>query len=120
MSAHGVLNIDQTKANIDEDPVAAEKLIAGSPQQRTENHFTSADEKFFTGFWSSTAGKWRVDYTGEEEFCHLLEGEVVLTDEKGSESRFVAGDRFTIAEGFKGTWETVKDCRKLYVIALKG
>ena len=119
MTAKGVLNLADCNADIEEGPVAPEKLLAGTPKQKTENCFTSADGRFFTGYWSSTPGKWRVDYTGEEEFCHLLEGEVVLTDEGGAESRFVAGDRFTIAEGFKGSWETVKPCRKLYVIALK-
>lgn len=120
MGARGILNFTDTAPETDEGPVAAEKLVTGNPVQRSENHFTSADGKFFSGFWSSTEGSWRVDYSGEEEFCHLLEGEVTLTDEEGNSSRFVAGDRFTVAEGFKGTWETVKACRKLYVIALKG
>jgi uncharacterized cupin superfamily protein len=119
MGAQGILNFKASTPEIDEGPVAAEKLLAGTPVQRSENHFTSADGKFFSGFWSSSVGRWRVDYTGEEEFCQLLEGEVLLTDEEGNSSRFVAGDRFTIAEGFRGTWETVRDCRKLYVIALK-
>ncbi|WP_262691699.1 cupin domain-containing protein [Kordiimonas aestuarii] len=120
MSANGVLNFSDASPEIESGPVAAEKLIDGHPQQRTENFYTGKDERFFSGYWSSSVGKWRVNYDSEEEFCHLLEGEVVLTDEGGNSSRFQAGARFTIAEGFTGTWETVADCRKLYVIALKG
>lgn len=120
MDAKAVLNFANASPEIEEGPVAAEKLVAGHPMQRTENYYTSADETFFSGFWSSGVGRWRVDYSGEEEFCHLLEGEVMLTDEAGNATHLKAGDRFTIAEGFKGTWETVKPCRKLYVIALKG
>ena len=119
MAATGVLDFKAVKADVEEGPIAPEKVLTGAPNQKTENYFTSRDERFFSGFWSSDIGKWRVDYSGEEEFCHLLEGEVILTDAGGKSSRFTAGDRFTIAEGFKGTWETVKPCRKLYVIALK-
>ncbi|WP_417463711.1 cupin domain-containing protein [Kordiimonas sp.] len=120
MSAKGVLNFRETDPEVENGPVSAEKLISGNPQQQTENIYTSKSEKFFTGYWSSTKGKWHVNYDGEEEFCHLLEGEVELVDEEGRASRFKAGDRFTISAGFKGTWETIKDCRKLYVIALVG
>ena len=119
MSASGVLDFKSAEPEVEEGPVAAEKLLSGQPAQRTENYFTSKDDRFFSGVWSSGIGKWRVNYAGEEEFCHLLEGEVILTDEDGNASRFKAGDRFTVAEGFIGTWETVKPCRKLYVIALK-
>ncbi|WP_417448873.1 cupin domain-containing protein [Kordiimonas sp.] len=120
MSATGIVSFKATQADIEESPIAPDKLIEGHPQQRSENYHTSADEHFFSGFWSSTPGKWHVNYAGEEEFCHLLEGEIILADQQGNESRFKAGDRFAISEGFTGTWETVVACRKLYVIALKG
>lgn len=98
---------------------AAEKLISGTPHQITENVYESRNERVFTGFWSSEVGKWRVNYDGEEEFCHLLEGEIELVGNDGSVKRFSAGDRFVVPEGFSGTWETIKACRKLYVIALQ-
>lgn len=28
----------------------------------------------------------------------------------------VAGDQFVIPAGFRGTWETIETCRKIYVI----
>ena len=104
------------------DPVAtsestpeADRLISGTPRQRVSNHYADATNQFFSGVWSSTRGKWRVSYT-EHEFCHLLAGRIALTNASGECSEFGAGDTFVIPAGFSGTWETLEDCRKLYVI----
>lgn len=98
-----------------ESAPAADALIAGNPKTTTENHYSDAAETFFSGFWSSTRGKWRVSYT-EHEFCHLLEGLIVIVSASGERSQFAAGDSFVIPSGFSGTWEVLENCRKLYVI----
>jgi uncharacterized cupin superfamily protein len=105
----------RTPVESSESAPAAEALIAGRPKHTTENLYTDAAETFFSGFWSSTRGKWRVHYT-EHEFCHLLEGRIVITSESGERWEFNAGDSFVIPSGFSGTWEVLEDCRKLYVI----
>ena len=103
-------------------PVAAEhsapdpeKLIAGRPVLTTQNHYADAAQQFFSGVWASTEGKWRVSYA-EHEFCALLEGHVRIASDDGGVAEFRAGDSFVIPAGFRGTWETVTACRKLYVI----
>ena len=104
------------------EPVEAEhsapdpaKLLAGRPVHTTRNHYADGAQQFFSGIWSSTEGKWRVQY-GEHEFCSLLEGHVRLQSDDGSVVEFHAGDSFVIPAGFTGTWETVQAVRKLYVI----
>lgn len=103
-------------------PMAAEhsapdpgKLVAGRPVLSTQNYYADADQQFFSGIWASTEGKWRVTYA-EHEFCALLEGHVRIASDDGSVAEFRAGDSFVIPAGFRGTWETVAACRKLYVI----
>ena len=91
------------------------KLVAGRPVLTTLNHYADPAQQFFSGVWSSTEGKWRIQYA-EHEFCALLEGQVRLEGEDGSVAEFRAGDSFVIPAGFNGTWETVVACRKLYVI----
>ncbi|MCJ9428900.1 cupin domain-containing protein [Kordiimonas sp. A6E486] len=108
------------KPEREESLPADDKLISGQPVQLTENVYEDKKGSFFTGFWSSAPGKWRVNYAGEEEFCHLLEGLVELADDEGNVSRFKAGDRFVISEGFSGTWETIEPSKKLYVISVVG
>lgn len=91
------------------------KVVSGRPASTTENHYEAADGKFFSGFWSSEPGEWRVDYT-EHELCQLLEGEVVLTAQDGSAERFRPGEAFVIPAGFSGTWRSEGRVRKLYAI----
>ena len=91
------------------------RLIAGEYKTRTWNQ-AGGDKGPWSGIWESTPGKVKVDYTGEWEFCHFLEGEAVLTNTQGQSWHLKAGDAFVIPEGFKGTWETIRKVRKHYVI----
>ena len=92
-----------------------EKILAGIPRTRVSNQYADVTQQFFCGLWTSTAGKWRVRYT-EHEFCHLLEGRVLLRSENGQHWEFTVGESFVVPAGFTGTWEVLEDCRKLYVI----
>lgn len=94
---------------------AADRLVAGDPQQRVQNVFSDATGQFFAGVWSSTRGCWRIRYT-ENEFCHLLKGRVRLTSASGRQWLFSAGSSFVIPAGFEGTWEVEEDASKLYAI----
>ncbi len=92
-----------------------DKLLAGEYRTVTYNQWTGEGERLFCGTWECTPGKVKIDYT-EWEFCHLLAGEAVLTNEAGQTWRLKAGDGFIIPPGFKGTWQTVSKLRKQYVI----
>lgn len=98
------------------EAIDPKKVVSGEPVSTTENLYTSDSERFFSGIWSSTEGKWRVSYD-EEEFCILLAGKVALTDAEGKTETFGAGEAFVIPAGFRGTWETLEPVRKLYAIA---
>lgn len=102
-------------ATAEESAPAAERVLEGMPRTTVCNHYADASGQFFAGTWSSTAGKWRVAYT-EHEFCHLIEGRVVLTSDDGREWRFGPGDAWVIPAGFSGTWETVEPATKRYAI----
>lgn len=92
-----------------------ERVLGGSPRTTVRNHYADDSAQFFAGTWSSTVGKWRVAYS-EHEFCHLLEGRVVLTADDGRAWSFGAGDAWVIPAGFSGTWETVEPATKRYAI----
>lgn len=93
----------------------ADRLLAGMPQQIARNYFSDATGKFFAGVWESTPGKWRIRYT-ENEFCHLLQGRVRISDGNGHSRIFETGDTFVIPSGFAGEWEVLESARKLYVV----
>jgi len=95
---------------------APDRLISGNPTFRTWN-VEEADGGLYAGIWESTPGTWRIEYE-EWEFCHILSGVSVITQD-GLDPRTVkAGDSFVLRPGFKGTWEVIETTRKEYVIRL--
>jgi hypothetical protein len=93
----------------------ASRVLSGEPKFTVWNRYIDATEQFFAGVWAATPGCWAVRYT-EHEFCHLLEGRVVITSDAGERLEFSRGDSFVMPAGFSGTWEVIEECRKLYAI----
>lgn len=91
-----------------------ERLVSGDPVHRTWN-VEDDGAGLYAGLWESTPGEWRVSYD-EWEFCQILSGLSVLTDEDGETRRLEAGDAIVIRPGFKGTWRVEETTRKTYVI----
>ena len=100
----------------EEGAPAADRLISGEPRFRTWN-VEEAEGGVYAGLWEATPGKWRIDYD-EWEFCHILSGVSVVTEDGGEARRVTAGDSFVLRPGFKGSWEVVETTRKEYVIRL--
>lgn len=113
-TAPGIVSFRQS---VEPQPAApdAARVLRGQPRVVAWNHYSDPSQQFFAGVWNATRGCWRIHYT-EHEFCHLLEGRVVLTSAMGERWEFVGGDSFVVPAGFAGTWEVVEDCRKLYAI----
>ena len=110
-----LLKLNEREAELEEYYLDSEKLISGNPRQSVWNHYTDPTGKYFSGFWQSEVGKWRISYT-QEETCYLLEGVSIVSDEDGNATTLRAGDSFVIPKGFVGTWEVVEPSRKLYAI----
>ncbi len=102
-------------ARFDPAPVDRERVTQGAPVAAADNRYSSADGRFHAGLWTSTVGCWRIAYT-EDEACTILRGRIRLTGDDGTVCEFGAGDAFVIPAGFIGTWETLEDCLKHYVI----
>jgi len=95
---------------------ASDRLISGDPKFRTWNAEEEAGG-LYAGIWESTPGKWRIAYD-EWEFCHILSGVSVITEDGGVAHTVKAGDSFVLRPGFNGTWEVLQTTRKEYVIRL--
>jgi uncharacterized cupin superfamily protein len=94
---------------------APDRLISGAPEFTTWN--TEERDGLYCGIWRSTPGKWRIVYD-EWEYCHILEGHSILTEDGGEPRHVKAGDSFILRPGFTGTWEVVETTTKDYVIRL--
>ena len=93
---------------------APERVIAGDPKFRTWN-VEEAGEGLYAGIWESSPGKWRIEYD-EWEFCHILSGVSIVTEEGGEARTLKAGNSFILRPGFKGSWEVIETTRKEYVV----
>ncbi len=92
------------------------RLIAGTPQFKTWN-LEDLPGGLYAGVWESTPGAWRIEYD-EWEYCRILSGVSIITEDSGAANRISAGDSFIIRPGFKGTWQVIETTRKEYVIRL--
>ncbi len=113
-------DINFLRVNIDNlDPevsrLDAAKVLAGDPVHTTWN--IEERDGLYCGIWQSTPGKWRISYD-EWEYCTILSGVSVLTEDGKEPKPVKAGDSFILRPGFKGTWEVIETTRKDYVIKL--
>jgi uncharacterized cupin superfamily protein len=92
---------------------APSRIVAGRPDTRGLNAFSSAHGAFSAGIWECSPGKWRVHYA-EDELSVLLSGRLVVTDSAGAQRTFAAGDAFVVPAGFVGTVEIVETVRRIF------
>jgi uncharacterized protein len=115
MAVRLLLTLDGVSREPDVTRPDREKVISGDPVHTTWN--IEERDGLYCGLWESTPGKWRVSYD-EWEFCHILSGVSVITDDHGEAKRVGAGDSFILRPGFKGIWEVIETTRKEYVIRM--
>ena len=77
--------------------------------------FGSADGRALSGIWEAGPHLERCS-CDFDEMCHILEGQVRLTDTAGTAQVFGPGDSFVVAAGFQGTWENLGFVRKVFFI----
>ncbi len=83
-------------------PIEPGWIISGDPQARAGAHSKAEDQCAATGVWDCTAGTFRW-FFGWDETVVILEGEVHVTAEDGTQRLLRAGD---IAYFKGGTWAT--------------
>lgn len=83
-------------------PIEPSWVLEGEPRARLAEHSRSADEAAITAVWDCTAGRFRWHFHWDETVI-ILEGEVHVVAEDGSERTLKSGD---IAYFKGGTWAT--------------
>lgn len=83
-------------------PIEPSWVLSGEPRARSAKHSCSADDAAMTAVWDCTAGRFRWHFHWEETVI-ILEGEVHVLTEDGSERILKKGD---IAYFKGGTWAT--------------
>jgi len=92
------------------------RILSGDPAQTVHVVYQSADGRFSAGIWTCEPGCWRIDFA-QDEFIHLLDGVVVVTDAMGEARTYRAGDAFVSPAGFSGTWDVRERVRKYFTLS---
>ncbi|BCS41937.1 cupin domain-containing protein [Pseudomonas amygdali] len=115
MSIESIVDFSEASTAAEHYRPAPEKVFKGDPAQTLYNHYNSPCGQMSAGGWNGEPGQWQVNYS-EHEYCEIVQGVSVLRDEQGNAKTLRAGDRFVIPACFKGTWEVLETCRKIYVV----
>jgi len=91
----------------------AEKLLAGNPHIVNQLFFRDVPGDFTCGIWECTPGSFKAMYD-EDEFYYMLEGKVVIRDDRGGAVTYLPGDVIVVPAGFVGSWDVVEYTRKIY------
>lgn len=93
-------------------PIEPSWVIAGKPEARLSLHSRAYDEQATTAIWDCTAGTFRW-YFGWDETVMILDGEVHVTGEDGSERTLKAGDIAYFPGKSWATWHIDSYVRKI-------
>jgi uncharacterized cupin superfamily protein len=104
-------------ASLDELEMAPKQIepswvLAGNPQARLSLHSRAYDAQATTAIWDCTAGTFRW-YFGWDETVMILEGEVHITAEDGSQRTLKAGDIAYFPGKSWTTWHIETYVRKI-------
>ncbi|PTT16188.1 cupin [Flavobacterium sp. HMWF030] len=91
-----------------------EDIIFGNPLHRSWILDTQENGVQF-GVWEGTKGKWKFS-VDNWEYCRILFGISVITNEKGQSFTVKEGDSFVLHPGFSGTWEALETTRKEFIV----
>lgn len=115
MSPRHVISFD-ANATAPREIVTDDPAVVDTPfRAESWRHFSNDAKGALSGIWQAGPHLERVD-CDYDEMCHLLEGEVRLTDAQGNARVFGPGESFVVERGFKGTWENLSFVRKIYFI----
>ena len=93
--------------------VPGQEAFDGSYTILTE--YKSEDRKFIVALWESGPGVLKTDTYPHDEYCFVLEGHLIITNQSGSREEFNPGDTFVIPKGWAGTWNMTTRFKKQYV-----
>ena len=69
------------------------------------------------GIWECQPGGWPVVDRPDTEFCYIISGRAMLTDDAtGEVVEITTGDLVILPPGWTGRWDVIEPVRKVYAI----
>jgi uncharacterized cupin superfamily protein len=96
-------------------PIEPTWILEGSPRARGAVLVQSADRKVSSGLWECSAGRFKWTF-GWDEFVHVLEGEVTISQPGGPAVTLKAGDTAHFPLGLTTEWLVPRYVRKAFTV----
>lgn len=96
-------------------PIEPSWILEGTPRARGKVLLQSDDQKVSSGLWECTAGRFQWTF-GWDEFVHVLEGEVTISQEGGATVTLKPGDVAHFPLGLKTEWLVPRYVRKVFTV----
>jgi len=91
-------------------------LLINEVKQKIINSYQDTTNKFFSGIWECEAFQSKARPFPYHQLSIVMEGSVILTDDKGQQHLFKAGDAFFIPEGVNCSGHSTEEVRLCYAI----
>jgi hypothetical protein len=104
--------VDVAALNLEDWPLEAEQIVAGTPQVSGRVLDTSADGRVERGVWQHTPGASR-DVEADELFV-VLSGRATVTIENGAVLELSPGVAAVLRAGDRTVWTVHETLRKVY------
>ncbi|WP_445150977.1 cupin domain-containing protein [Baekduia sp. Peel2402] len=105
---------DARRVDLDLSPITPEHVLEGEPIARSTQLTASDCGAVTTYVWDCTAGRFHW-YFGVDEVVHILDGEVHVTDDDGTQHVLRAGDVGHFPLGSHSIWHVPEYVRKFAV-----
>lgn len=90
----------------------SDTAVEGARNPTAYTAYSDPGGVFTAGVWACDAGTLEIVDLAIDEACYLIEGSVVITDDKGNSETFNAGEAFVLPRGFTGRWHMPVAIRK--------
>lgn len=96
------------------------EVLLAKPGTYLGEKFTFEDKHFGdvvvrVGVWEAGASRTRLQNFPFTEYVLMISGRVIVIEEDGTSSTFVAGDTFVIPKGWSGIWDVQERMKKQIV-----
>ena len=110
-----ITTADTPAGTLPDMPIEPSWIEEGSPVARGTILTQSADKKVSSGLWTCEPGKFQWTF-GWDEFVHVLEGKVTITEENGPTHTLGPGQMAHFPLGLKAHWHVIEPVKKFFVI----
>ncbi|MDB4975645.1 MAG: hypothetical protein JWN48_3986 [Myxococcaceae bacterium] len=102
------------ETDLNEVPIDPSWILEGEPVSRVKLLHAAPDAKYTVALWECNAGKFRW-YFGYDEVVHILDGEVVVREDDGTERTLRPGDVALFPKGTTNVWSVSSYVRKMAI-----